>query len=270
MNLLEKDFEGVISCLREISSSASDLIMEVYNSDFKHSLKADKSPVTIADIESNKIINDRLKKEFPQKPIVSEQNLSNEIKENKNFFLVDPLDGTKEFLKKNGEFTVNIAYVRDLTPILGVVQLPVTGVQYFSNGFESFKFDENNFENKKLRKIFATKNTNQIRILVSRSHLDSKTDSFIKKIEKPIIMRRGSSLKFCLIAEGLADIYVRFGRTMEWDIAAGNAILNTSGCSIFDLNLNKIVYGKADFANPSFIAIANHLKKNLLEFSKLL
>ena len=170
----KNDYKDVTSILRDISEEASTKILEIYNSDFKIDYKSDLS-LTIADSESNKIICDRLKNEFPQIPIISEEN--NNKKLNTNSFLVDPLDGTKEFIARNGEFTVNIAYMVKNNPKLGVVQIPVKSTQYFSDGYDSYKY------NSVVRKISSFNSNNQVRIVVSRSHLDVKLKILYKIIK---------------------------------------------------------------------------------------
>ena len=235
-------------------------ILEIYNSDFKIDYKSDLSPLTIADSESNKIICDRLKNEFPQIPIISEENNNKKLNTN-SFFLVDPLDGTKEFIARNGEFTVNIAYMVKNNPKLGVVQIPVKSTQYFSDGYDSYKY------NSVVRKISSFNSNNQVRIVVSRSHLDVKLKNFIQNNKEFLIFKAGSSLKFCLIAEGKADIYIRNGKTMGWDIAAGIAILKTAGCSIRKFNLKELKMNKNTFINDPFICYGNNFdldKLNLI------
>ena len=171
--------------------------------------------------------------------------------EYKEFILIDPLDGTKEFIKKNGEFTVNIALIQNKIPMVGIVQLPTSNIQYFSNGKESFKVSKN----KKTKLVI--KKTKNFTIACSKSHFDEQTSRFLNLLgDKYRIIRKGSSLKFCLIAESKASIYIRFGRTMEWDIAAGHAILRTSGGYVRNLNYNsnEIKYGKKNLQNSSFLA----------------
>ena len=236
-------------------------ILEIYNHSFDVKKKLDDSPLTKADLESNDIICKSLEKEFPNIPVISEENRIRDYKE-AVFFLVDPLDGTKEFVNKNGEFTVNIGLVIDNISRLGVIEIPVTGVQYFSNGESSFKFEKKN-----LKKISSLNKRNKLRIVVSRSHLDSFTINLLKKIKNEhSTLKVGSSIKFCLVAEGEADLYLRKGNTMEWDTAAGSAIIKTSNSKVYDFSLKELKYGKKDFSNSSLIVCNENINEDLLEF----
>ena len=257
-------YKEITSILRDVSNQASKKILEIYNSNFKINFKDDNSPLTDADTESNRIICDRLVKEFPKIPVISEENKNKKLNTD-TYFLVDPLDGTKEFIEKNGEFTVNIALILKNEPKLGVIQIPVETTQYFSDGEFSYKYKNS------LQKISSLKKKKKITITVSRSHLDEKLKDFIRKSKKFEVRKVGSSLKFCLISEGKADLYIRNGKTMGWDIAAGIAILKTAGGSICKLNLENIKLNKETFVNDSFICFRNNfdviqLKSILKEF----
>ena len=254
----KNDYKDITSILREISDEASKKILEIYNSDFKINYKNDNSPLTEADTESNKIICSQLSKEFSKIPIISEENKRKNINSD-TYFLVDPLDGTKEFIAKNGEFTVNIALIINNIPKLSVIQIPVKATQYFSDGNFSYKYK------KKLNKIYSFSNNEKTRIAISRSHLDSVTKNFIRSSEEYSIIKAGSSLKFCLISEGKADIYIRNGKTMAWDIAAGIAILKTAGGETLKLNLEKIEFNKETFINDSFVCYRNKLDSQILK-----
>ena len=260
MKINSNDFKDITGFLRNVSKKASIKILEIYNHSFDVKKKLDGSPLTTADLESNDIICKSLEKEFPNIPVISEENRIRDYKE-AVFFLVDPLDGTKEFVNKNGEFTVNIGLVIDNISRLGVIEIPVTGVQYFSDGENSFKFEKKN-----LKKISSLNKRNKIKIVVSRSHLDSFTINLLKKIKnKHSTLKVGSSIKFCLVAEGEADLYLRKGNTMEWDTAAGSAIIKTSHSKIYDFNLQELKYGKKDFRNSSFIVCNENINKDFLE-----
>ena len=254
----EINYKDIVSTLRDISDQASKKILEIYNSNFKINIKDDNSPLTDADTESNRIICSRLGKEFPKIPIISEENKKKELNV-ATYFLVDPLDGTKEFISRNGEFTVNIALVLRNQPILGVIQIPTQKTQYFSDGFFSFKYDG------KVKKIHSEGNNNKVRILSSRSHQDTITEKIIDKFKDAEIKKVGSSIKFCYLAEGKADIYLRNGATMCWDIAAGIAILKTAGCQIKNLNLGEFVLNKKNFFNEPFICFRDKFPSNKLE-----
>ncbi len=251
LQLKENNYNEVIGIFREAANKASKVINEIYQTNFKKEFKLDQTPLTKADIESNKLILKILRKQFPQIPIISEEEEFNKNQISNEFILVDPLDGTKEFINKNEEFTVNIALIQNKIPVLGVVQLPTSGIQYFSDGKESFKASKN--KEKKL----LIKQTKTFTIACSKSHLDNQTTRFLDLIgSKSKIIKKGSSLKFCLVAESKASVYIRFGTTMEWDIAAGHSILRTSGGHVKNLNYrsNEMKYGKKDFQNTSFIA----------------
>ncbi len=261
MKISSNDFKDITGFLRNVSKKASKKILEIYNHSFDVKKKLDDSPLTKADLESNDIICKSLEKEFPNIPVISEENRIRDYKE-AVFFLVDPLDGTKEFINKNGEFTVNIGLVIDNISRLGVIEIPVTGVQYFSDGESSFKFEKKN-----LKKISSLNKRNKIKIVVSRSHLDSFTVNLLKKItNEHSTLKVGSSIKFCLVAEGEADLYLRKGNTMEWDTAAGSAIIKTSHSKIYDFSLKELQYGKKDFRNSSFIVCNENINEDFLEF----
>ena len=260
MKINSNDFENITGFLRDISKKASQRILEIYNHSFDVKKKLDNTPITKADLESNDIICKSLEKEFPNIPVISEENIIRDYKE-AVFFLVDPLDGTKEFINKNGEFTVNIGLVIDNIARLGVIEIPVTGVQYFSDGENSFKF-----EKKTLKKISSLHKRKKIKIVVSRSHLDNFTTNLLKKVKhEHSTLKVGSSIKFCLVAEGEADLYLRKGNTMEWDTAAGSAIIKTSNSKIYDFNLKELKYGKRDFRNSSFIVCNKNINEDFLK-----
>jgi len=255
--LNKNDYSDITQKLREISEEASKKILEIYNSDFKINYKSDSSPLTIADTESNKIICNKLRKEFKKIPIISEENKVRNLS-SETFFLVDPLDGTKEFIARNGEFTVNIGLVINNKPKLGVIQIPAKSTQYFSDGVYSYKYK------KILKKISSLRNNKKFRVTISRSHLDLKTKEFIQNNKDISIFKAGSSLKFCLIAEGKADFYIRNGKTMGWDIAAGIAILKTAGGNIRKLNLKELIINKKTFINDPFICFRNNFDSDKL------
>jgi 3'(2'), 5'-bisphosphate nucleotidase len=249
------------------SVKAGEAIMKVYSNKIDVVYKEDESPLTLADKNANKIINKYLVKS--KIPIISEENKILTYEERKNWkqcWIVDPLDGTKEFIKRNGEFTVNIALIKNNKPIIGVIYVPVSKTLYFTsdNSSKSYKallktntiiIDEI-FNN--AVEIFPTqKNNNILRIVGSRSHLNDTTKNYISKIEKKNkikIVSKGSSLKFCLVAEGGAEIYPRFAPTMEWDTAAGQAICQAVGVKVIDVTTNEpLKYNKQNLLNPHFL-----------------
>jgi len=238
--------------LKKITILAGKAILKIYRKPFKKNLKVDKSPITEADIAANNIICSRLKKLTPNIPIISEEN-DIRPKNISLFWLVDPLDGTKEFIKKNGEFTVNIALIKNKKPIYGIIFKPVSKDLYFTENKFSYhsKLDKNYNLTKKVKiKIKKRK----IKILaLSRSH-SRNNDLILKKFNANKIIQTGSSIKLCLIADGSANIYPRLGTTMEWDIAAGDAILRKAGGKIKTLDGKILKYGKRNFKNTSFIA----------------
>jgi 3'(2'), 5'-bisphosphate nucleotidase len=238
-----------------------------YNNDLEIQLKPDYSPLTLADLESNAIIESELKK--TEIPILSEESQQIEYSERKNwekYWLVDPLDGTKEFIKKSEEYTVNIALMKNDYPVMGVIYLPAKDILYFGcQNVGAYKLI--NAANRKDNELFLEKNwqklpltaTNSFTIVASRSHLDENTKAFINSAERiyhPITIENyGSSLKFCMIAEGRADVYPRMAPTMEWDIAAGHAIVEAAGCCLVKYpSFKPIDYNKEDLRNPWFIA----------------
>ncbi len=258
-------FDNHLGALIECVNFASDEIMQIYNSEsFDQEEKSDGSPLTIADKKSNEIILNSLEKISKDISIISEETFSEDLIKSldQTYWLVDPLDGTKEFINKNGEFTVNIGLVIDNISRLGVIEIPVTGVQYFSDGESSFKFEKKN-----LKKISSLNKRKKLKIVVSRSHLDSFTINLLKKIKNEhSTLKVGSSIKFCLVAEGEADLYLRKGNTMEWDTAAGSAIIKTSHSKVCDFSLKELKYGKKDFRNSSFIVCNENINEDFLEF----
>ena len=247
-----------------VSIEAGREILNFYHNDIEVTHKEDLSPLTKADLASNKIILESLTKLNSNIPILSEESLVDWSirKDWKKYWLVDPLDGTKEFIKKNGEFTVNIALIEDNNPILGVVYVPAKSLLYLAEKNKgSFKTNtKNKLENfEGIQKIIVSSQTNRARVIGSRSHSNATFDNWVKeKFPNADIVQAGSSLKFCLIAEGEADIYPRFGPTSEWDIAAGHMIVNEAGGKIRTFQNDSIKYNtKENIINPEFYAIGN-------------
>tara|TARA_B100001287_G_C22661952_1_gene520833 strand:- start:1 stop:789 length:789 start_codon:yes stop_codon:yes gene_type:complete len=242
-------------------------ILKIYNSnDFDIELKRDNSPLTLADKVSHKIIINYLNK--TNIPVLSEEGKNIKYHERKNWeylWIIDPIDGTKEFIKRNGEFTINIALIKDQNPVIGVVFVPEKGVLYFSNEFfgsakvnvnlECFEIDNLI----KTSKILPIKNNRtEFTIVASRSHLTIETENFIKKMKKKHgsvkLISKGSSLKLCMVAEGKADCYPRFAPTMEWDTAAGQAICNYAGFQVLDCKTMKpMLYNREVLLNNWFL-----------------
>ena len=247
----------------KIAKDAGKAIVKIYNQDFTVELKTDNTPLTIADQKANEIILTALNQlpvnSFLQQniPILSEEGRNVPYDERKNweyFWLIDPLDGTKEFVKKNGEFTINIALIYKGAPVLGVVYSPVLNVCYWA------KKGEGAFKDGKKLPLKAKKQRDVYKIVASRSHMSNETKDFIEAIDtdkEKVIISIGSSLKICLVAEGEANIYPRLGPTMEWDTAAAHAIVNESG-GLFNKYINKEayqkhVYNKKNLLNDWFV-----------------
>jgi len=247
--------EQLISSTVEIAKEAGMAITEIYNSDFDYQLKKDLSPITAADNLSHNIITERLKTLTPKIPILSEENCNIPYKIRSQwtqYWLVDPLDGTKEFIKKNGDFTVNIALIDNNKTVFGVIHIPVSNETYWgSKGNGSFYANENN----DVKQIYVSDNHhNPIRLVASRSHPSEMLIDLLDKIIDYEIIEVGSSIKFCLIASGQADCYPRFGPTSEWDTAAGEAIVESAGGRVVNTNGDSMNYNvKEDYLNPNFI-----------------
>lgn len=263
--------ESLLKTAITAALEAGEKILEIYNdpaSDFEIERKADNSPLTIADRKSNEIIMEYLGR--TSYPIISEENKNMEYGVRRTWsslWIVDPLDGTKEFIKRNGEFTVNIAFVYENRPILGVVYIPVKKTLYYGtlrNGaYRIDDIDNKNgadfamMENRALR-LPQERQSKDFVVVASRSHLSPETENFIKCLEEEHGSVRtvsvGSSIKICLVAEGSADIYPRFAPTMEWDTAAGHAIVRAAGKEIYcEDGITPLRYNKENLLNPWFI-----------------
>ena len=269
--------------LKSIKASieAGNAILDVYHSDFAVEQKDDKSPLTLADKRSHEIIVNSLKK-FDI-PILSEEGENISYEERRNWdtlWIVDPLDGTKEFIKRNDEFTVNIALVKEGKPVLGVIFIPVKETLYFaSNEIGSYKVEKNRIidiasriseenENGLMNRIIylsdklpiSTSTNSPYTIVGSRSHATSELEAFVEEKRQEYgdveFISAGSSLKFCLVAEGKADIYLRLGPTMEWDTAAGQAIAENADAKVLRHDTNEqIIYNKENLLNPWFVVL---------------
>jgi 3'(2'), 5'-bisphosphate nucleotidase len=257
------DDEEMLSVFERLALAAGREVMRVYRAGYSVDEKSDSSPVTEADRESEKIILAGLREAFPVIPCVAEEEASAGIVApdlGGAFFLVDPLDGTKEFVNRRTDFTVNIALVRHGAPEIGVVFAPCTG-RFFSGRpgkAECLEIDDYRIVGR--RPISVRTAGNPLAVVASRSHNTPETEDYIRSLGAAEIVSIGSSLKFCLLAGAEADVYPRFGRTMEWDTAAGDAVLRAAGGMTRTLDGLPLVYGKrrqgndADFANPHFIA----------------
>ena len=238
--------------LAAIAGAAGARVMSHYGRDEAAAFKPDQSPVTAADREAEALILAALEKEFPGVPVVAEeaQAAGADTKAGPRFFLVDPLDGTREFLKGNGEFTVNIALVEHGAPVAGAVFAPALGRMFFAD--DTGAFEQKGDAARRIEARLAP--ASGLVALCSRSHDDKETQAYLEKLAVRDITAIGSSLKFCLLAAGEADLYARAGRTMEWDTAAGHAILAAAGGTLNDWDGGAFPYGKPGFANGGFIA----------------
>ena len=254
-----------IEIIKDIALEAGKAILEVYKKDFSVEYKDDKSPLTEADLLSNKIICDALEKLYPDIAILSEENkeVDYEIRKEWDYYwCIDPIDGTKEFIKKNDEFTINIALINKNTPVLGVVYAPALNEIYWA------KKGEGAYKNgKKLPLKINSNSKDKLYVVASKSHLSKETQDFINALDSKAIeqISKGSSLKLCMVATGEADIYPRLAPTMEWDTAAADAIVREAGkmtyqySSTFNVNNRQLetplVYNKYDLLNPWFVVV---------------
>ena len=251
------DPKKLVELVAEAAERASEAILDVYQSDNFHAeLKNDQSPLTIADKRSHDIINVILSR--ANIPILSEEGTDIPFDVRQvwpMFWLVDPLDGTKEFLKKNGEFTVNIALMKDNQPVFGLIAIPVEGKIYYGPVNGEVICVENDGSSRKLE-LAASLDLEKsgIRVVASRSHLDERTSNLIARLKEPVLVSKGSSLKFMLLAEGDADFYPRFAPTMEWDTAAADAMLRALNFRLTNPETGEeLKYNKQDLKNPFFI-----------------
>lgn len=249
-----------MAAIRRLSLEAGDAIMEIYGQDdFSVEAKSDDSPVTAADKAADEIIYKGLSAEFPDMMLVTEEQASSHGLKGDTFLIVDPLDGTKEFIHRRGDFTVNIALVENGRPTRGVVYAPAKGRMFYTLADGTSVEEIGPFDKAaagETKEIHVSDSDNSALLVVaSKSHRDEATDAYINKYSVADLKSAGSSLKFCLIATGEADLYPRLGRTMEWDTAAGHAVLEGAGGQVlrFD-DQTPLTYGKDDFANPFFIA----------------
>lgn len=261
-------FETIdLESLKAIAYEASEAVMKIYQNDFLVAYKEDLTPLTIADTKANEIICKRLQTLFPSIPIMSEENdtIDYEVrKEWEYYWCIDPIDGTKEFVEKNGEFTINIALIHNKKPVIGVVYAPTTDEMYSAKkGFGAYK------NGQKLPLKINNKPKDFLTVVTSKSHFSEQTKMFIEKLaDKEIkLISKGSSLKLCMVAEGTADIYPRLSPTMEWDTAAADIVVRESGkmvyrydeniqCNDFEtmrLHLKPMIYNKTNLLNPFFV-----------------
>ncbi|PRY23056.1 3'(2'),5'-bisphosphate nucleotidase [Aliiruegeria haliotis] len=256
------DYDRLSTVIRRLALEAGDKIMEIYNSDdFEVRAKSDDSPVTDADEAADALIAAGLADAFPGVLVVTEEQASTHSERADSFLIVDPLDGTKEFTKRRGEFTVNIAYVEGGVPVRGVVYAPAKQRLFYTDATGRSVEETGDFAKEaagQVEPISVTSPDNSaLMVVASKSHRDQATDDYIAKYTTKDMTSAGSSLKFCLVACGEADLYPRLGRTMEWDTAAADAVLRGAGGKMvrFD-DHSEFTYGKPGYENPFFIAYA--------------
>lgn len=250
------DTQALLPAVREIARKAGAAIMDVYESDdFDVQAKADDSPLTRADLASNEVIVSGLRQLDPSIPVLSEESRKAPYSERvgwTRYWLVDPMDGTKEFVKRSGEFTVNIALVdEDGVPVLGVVYAPVLDRMYYAaRGHGAYRQDGAD-EPEAIR--VAAYDGEKLRVVASKSHAGAALGRFLERLGDYEVVSMGSSLKLCLVAEGAAHLYPRLGPTMEWDTGAAHAIVSEAGGRVTDLNDHSLAYNKEDLLNPFFM-----------------
>jgi len=259
---VDLDYEKLETVMRRTALVAGARIMEIYNTDdFEVRAKSDNSPVTEADEAADALIAMQLAAAFPDTLIVTEEQSESHAETAKNFLIVDPLDGTKEFIKRRGEFTVNIAWVEDGVPVRGVVYAPAKGRLFYTRADGTSVEETGDLgldAPGATTPLAVTQPDNGALVVVaSKSHRDQATDDYIAKYAVKDMTSAGSSLKFCLLASGEADLYPRLGRTMEWDTAAGHAVLAGAGGKVVRFeDQSPLTYGKPGYENPFFIAYA--------------
>ena len=251
---------GLLDAVRRIADAAARRILRVYHSPFDVARKADESPLTEADLASHRTIVEGLEALSPAFPVLSEESADEVDFATRagwgRYWLVDPLDGTKDFVKRNGEFTVNIALIDGGAPVLGVVAAPVTGVCYAAaRGLGARRYDPDGAMSELRVRASAAK---PWRVAASRSHADERTEAFIRNLGPSERVSIGSSLKFCLLAEGGIDVYPRFGPTSEWDTAAAQCVVEQAGGRVTDLGLDPLRYNTGEsLLNPYFLAFGD-------------
>jgi 3'(2'), 5'-bisphosphate nucleotidase len=253
-----QDLESLAAALLPLTLRAGEAVMRVYEGDFAVERKSDDSPLTLADLESQRVILEGLARLTPGVPVLSEESAQAPWSERRSWhelWVVDPLDGTREFVKRNGEFTINIALVVDHEPLLGVVSAPAIGHLYWgAAGVGAFRRKPGESQTR----IGISTPAQPLRVVGSRSHGSPETEAYLARLDRHVQTSVGSSLKFCLIAEGSADLYPRFGPTCEWDTAAGQAVLESAGGHVTRLDGHRLTYNRRDtLVNGNFLAFGH-------------
>ena len=253
-----RDLRGLAEALIPIAGCAGAAIMKVYDSAFTVERKDDNSPLTLADLESQRVIVGSLRELTPDIPVLSEESAQAPWSVRRSWselWVVDPLDGTREFVKRNGEFTINIALVADHEPVLGVIAAPAQGVLYWgAAGVGAFRRDPGGA----VREIRVAPPASPRRVVGSRSHMSPETAAYLAGLPPHVMRGVGSSLKFCLLADGEAELYPRFGPTSEWDTAAGQALLEAAGGQVTRLDGHRLRYNcRESLINGDFVAFSH-------------
>lgn len=253
------DDAHMLEPLLDIARAAGRRILEIYGTEFDVHQKADHSPVTAADMAAQAVIIDGLTRLTPDLPVLSEESSAIRYEERRrwdSYWLVDPLDGTKEFISRNGDFTVNIALVQNHAPVVGVVHIPVESLCYY--GVVGVGACRRKANGKPEPIHVQPLGHGPVRVVASRSHRGELLDGYLAKLGAHEIVSRGSALKFCLLAEGAADVYPRLGPTSEWDTAAGHAVLLAAGGQVINVDGSALRYNaKESLLNPRFLAYAD-------------
>jgi 3'(2'), 5'-bisphosphate nucleotidase len=252
------DFTALAKELLPVVARAGAAIMQVYGAAFSVQRKDDNSPLTLADLESQRVIIEGLKRITPDVPILSEESATAPWTQRQTWpelWVVDPLDGTREFVKRNGEFTVNVALIVQHEPLLGVVAAPALGLTYWGvRGVGAFSVDLGGEQ----RRIHTVPPQHPLRVVGSRSHASGETAAYLARLGPHVITAMGSSLKFCLLAEGKAELYPRFGATSEWDTAAGQAVLEAAGGHVTRMDGHRLRYNcRESVINGDFVAFSH-------------
>ena len=249
------DLKTLVEPLVAMARDAGDAILEVYATDFDVQNKADESPLTQADLASHNVIAAGLQALTPDIPVISEESGLPDYDVRRKwpeYWLIDPLDGTKEFVNRNGEFTVNIAFIRGNRPLLGVVHVPVLDKTYVGCDGEGASLREAGQAPRPIQ--VSSSSSEPVRVVGSRSHRGASLDAYLEKLGDYDMVPMGSSLKFCVVAEGGADIYPRLGPTSEWDTAAAQAVVEQAGGAVLELSGTPLAYNaKEEILNPHFL-----------------
>lgn len=264
------DYQQIVSDVKEITIDAGKKILDIYNSpDFEVETKADNSPITKADKAANDYIVKKVREKYPDFGLLSEESKDTRKRlEKEHIWVIDPLDGTKEFIKRNGEFTVNVGLVKNGNPVLGVVFIPVRNEVYYAVAGGGAFYENASGEKLKIKASSKSKFEEMV-MVKSRSHASDKLKSILDKYEFKEVKDSGSSIKICLIAFGLAEIYFRFGNTNEWDICAAHCVLSEAGGKMTDCHGNPLEYNKADPLNRNgFIASNNAVHDKFVQMAK--